>query len=62
MSQVPDAPRVENSEIQERENQRKNELYYQFREIKEEARKEGAHLKTHTTVDSEGIHIVNVTL
>ena len=57
MSQIPDAPRVENSEIQERENQRKNDLYYQFREIKEEAP-----LKTHTTVDSEGIHIVNVTL
>ena len=62
MSQVPDAPKAGNSEIQERENLRKNDLYYQFREIKEAASKEEAPLKTHTTVDSEGIHIVNVTL
>ena len=57
MSQVPSTPQAENSEIQERENQRKNNLYYQSRR-----RKKKASLRTHATVDSEESHIVNVAL
>ena len=57
MSQVPDTPRTENSEIQERENQRKNNPYYQSRK-----REKTKPLRIRATVDPEESHIVNVTL
>ena len=57
MSQVPGTPQAENSEIQERENQRKNNLYDQSRK-----REKTKPLRIRATVDPEESHIVNVTL
>ena len=62
MSQIPDTPRTENSGIQERENQRKNNPYYQFRK-----REKAKSLETRATSEGNRIvnvilHIVNVTL